>query len=107
MTQMIPQPIKRGRGRPPKHGAYSKFALAVVTETKIAEIQEIMAGEKLALAPSDTMYVSLLGRLLAQMELLDRHYQQDGMFSDVGRGLVRPSVPHYLNLAKQASAMLE
>ena len=103
----IPQPPKRGRGRPPKHGAYSKYALAVITDTKILEIQQVMAGEKLAIAPTDKLFINVLGRLLAQMELLDRYYQQYGFFMNEGRGLAWPSVPHYLNLAKQASRMLE
>lgn len=103
----LPQPAKRGPGRPPKHGAYSKFALAVITKDKITEIQEVMAGERLAVAPTDQLFINMLGRLLAQMEILDRHYQQTGIFENEGRGLVKPSVPHYLNLAKHAARMLE
>lgn len=107
IVALIPQPLKRGPGRPPKHGAYSKYALAAITDTKIAEIRQVMAGEKLATAPTDTLFITVLGRLLAQMELLDRYYQLQGLFQNEGRGLVWPSVPHYLNLAKQAGRMLE
>lgn len=104
--QSTPQ-TKRGRGRPPKHGAYSKFQLATLTDAKIVEIREVMAGERLAIGPSDKLYINMLGRLLAQMEIIDRWLQQNGYFEDEGRGLARPIVGHYLNLAKQASKMLE
>jgi hypothetical protein len=98
---------KRGRGRPPKHGAYSKFQLNALTDAKVAEIREIMEGERLATAPSDMLYIKTLGRLLAQMELIDRWLAQHGYFEDEGRGMPRPIVQHYLNLAKQAGRMLE
>jgi hypothetical protein len=99
--------VKRPRGRPPKHGAYSKFALNTLTEAKVEEIRSIMDGEKLAVAPSDRLYINTLGRLLAQMELIDRWLAQYGYFEDEGRGLPRPIVQHYLNLAKQVGKMLE
>ncbi len=98
---------KRGRGRPPKHGAYSKFALNALTDAKVDEIRQVMEGERLAVAPSDRLYITTLGRLLAQMELIDRWLAQHGYFEDEGRGLPRPIVQHYLNLAKQAGRMLE
>ena len=100
-------PVKRGPGRPPKHGAYSKFQLNTLTDDKIKEIREILAGERLAIGPSDAMFIKVLGRLLAQMELIDRYLAQYGIFEDEGRGLTRPILQHYLNLCKQASKMME
>ena len=73
----------------------------------MAEIQSIMAGERLATAPSDMLYINMLGRLLAQLEIIERWLAQNGIFEDEGRGLARPIVQHYLNLAKQAGRMLE
>lgn len=97
---------KRPVGRPPKHGVYSKYALRPLEDAKIKEIVEVMRGEKLAIAPSDMMYVTLLGRLLAQITLMDRWLSEKGYFSDEGKGLPWPIVPHYLNLLKQAAKML-
>ncbi len=106
LVTVVPQ-VKRPVGRPPKHGAYSKFALANLETIKIQEIKDIMSGEQIAIAPADAIYVTMLGRIMAQMELLDRYYQGFGYFQDEGRGQIWPSVPHYLNLAKQAARMLE
>ncbi len=99
--------VKRGRGRPPKHGAYSKYALDTLTDLKIKEIYDIMTGESMAAAPSDRIYVSILGRLLAQMEILDRWFLTNGYLADIERGTPWPCVGHYLNLAKQAAKQLE
>ena len=98
---------KRPVGRPPVHGGYSQFQLGPLTEAKIKQINEILKGERLAIAPTDVIFINTLGRLLAQMEILDRWYEERGMFQDVGRGLLWPTVPHYLNLAKQVARQLE
>ena len=105
ITDLIP--AKRGRGRPPKHGAYSKFQLAPLENAKMKEIVEIMQGEQLAIGQSDMLFVSLLARLLAQMEMLDKFFAEHGLFSDVGRGLPWPAVVPYHAMMKQAAKMLE
>lgn len=99
--------VKRPVGRPPKHGAYSKFNLIPLEEAKIQEITEIIQGEKASIGKSDMLYIRLLGRLLAQIEILDRYFQQHGVFQDTGKGLTWPVFTQYLNFVKQASAMLD
>lgn len=105
--ELVPAKVRRGPGRPPTHGAYSKFRLAPLTDEKIAEIRAVMEGEKLAIAPTDALYIKMLGRVLAQLELIDRDFEESGIYQDEGRKQVKPTLSHYLNLAKQAARMLE
>ena len=100
-------PVKRGRGRPPLHGAYSKFQLAPMEDAKIKEIVEIMKGDQLAIGQSDMLFVKLLARLLAQIDLLDRWFSEHGLFNDIGKGLPWPVLGPYQNMVKQAGRMLE
>ena len=99
--------VKRGRGRPPKHGAYSKFQLAPMEDAKLKEIVEIMKGDQLAIGYSDMLFVRLLARLLAQIELLDRWFVEHGLFNDIGKGLPWPVLGPYQSMVKQAGRMLE
>ena len=98
---------KRGRGRPPTHGAYSKFNLAPLEDAKLKEIVDIMKGEQLAIGQSDMIFVRLLARLLAQIEMLDRWFAEHGVLSDIGKGLPWPTLAPYHSMVKQAAKMLE
>jgi hypothetical protein len=102
-----PVVLKRGRGRPLTHGAYSKYTLKALTTQKINEIYSILEGERLATAPSDKLYVTMLGRMLAQLETLDRWFEVNGYLKNAERGEPWPAVQHYLNLVKQTGHMLE
>lgn len=107
VDEQVLVPIKRGRGRPPKHGAYSKFQLAPLEDAKVKEIVEIMKGDQLAIGQSDMLFVKLLARLLAQIDLLDRWFTDHGLFNDIGKGLPWPVLGPYQNMVKQAGRMLE
>ena len=97
LTPLVP---KRPPGRPPKHGLYSKYQLAPLTDNKYAEIMEYLHGQRLSIAPSDELFVNLLARLLAQIELMGRWLSTNGLFqedaSGVSRGLPHPLVSQYL-----------
>lgn len=101
---------RRGRGRPPKHGVYSKYVLAPLTDNKYKEIQELARGERLHIAPSDHIIVNLLARILAQVELMGRYLSEHGLFQDdvegKGRGTLSPMVPQYTKSIEQASKLL-
>lgn len=98
---------RRGPGRPPKHGAYSKFQLAPMEDAKLKEILDIMTGEHLAVTKQDMVFVGLLARLLAQIELIDRYLSDNGLFQDYAKGLPWPVMSPYQNMVKQAAKMLE
>ncbi len=99
--------VKRRVGRPKQHGAYSKFNLIPLENEKIKEIIEIVQGEHPSIGKSDLVYIRLLGRLLAQIEILDRFFEEHGVFEDDGKGLPRPVWPVYLQFVKQAASMLD
>jgi len=75
---------KRGRGRPPKHGAYSGHELIPLTEEKTALVQQVLSGRELIVRPVDKVAVELLGRNLAKLELIDRWLQVNGIFAADG-----------------------
>lgn len=103
--------VKRPKGRPPKHGLYSKFALAPLTDEKRRELNEIMEGRKLMIAPSDSVAVNLLARVLAQIELMGRWLSEHGLFQDdangSSRGAASPLLPQYLSAIKVASRLCD
>lgn len=100
-------PVRRGRGRPPKHGAYSKFQLAPLEDAKVKEIVSIMRGDQLAIGASDMLFVKLLGRILAQIDLFDRWFAEHGLFDNIAKGLPWPAMGPYQALVKQACRMME
>lgn len=76
---VTPAMPKRRPGRPPKHGAFSGVELIPVTSEKRQEIMEVLHGTALAVAPSDSIYVDLLARNLAKIELMDRWLTINGL----------------------------
>lgn len=105
---LIPATTPRRRpGRPKVHGAYSKFSLVPLEDAKVKEIVEIIRGERLSVGKSDLLYIRLLGRLLAQIELIDRYFEDNGLFENKDRGLPWPIFGPYQALVKQAARMLD
>ncbi len=98
---------KRPRGRPLKHGMYSKYSLVPLTHQKSKEIMDALSGQRLLVAPSDQIAVNLLARLLAQIELMGRWLGEHGMFteSDEGKMLVSPIMSQYVGAIKHASSI--
>lgn len=96
-----------GRGRPIKHGLYSKWRLGPLEDGKLEEIVEIMQGEHLAIGRADMIFIRLLARLLAQIDLLDKFFTQYGLLSDIKRGQPWPILTIYQGMLKQAGQMLE
>ena len=83
-------PGRRPRGRPIKHGAYSRFALGPLTKNKRAEILDILKQEHRVLGPGDILLVDMLARMLAKVELIDRWLAAHGMFKDGSVGELQP-----------------
>lgn len=102
---------KRPPGRPPKHGLYSKFVLAPLTDDMRKQVIEIVSGQRLAIAPSDQIVINLLARVLAQIELMGRWLSEHGLFQDdadgKSRGAVSPLVTQYLSAIKVASRLCD
>lgn len=98
---------KRRPGRPPKHGAYSKFALVPLTSEKIIEIKEIIAGERSAVAPADVLMINLLARVLAQIDLMSKFLSEHGYFADEERGQPWPVVQPLLAAIDKAAKICD
>ncbi len=85
-----PAEVKRPRGRPPTHGAYSKFTLVPLTTAADTEIREAMLEEGRVILPGDEMLISTLARLNAKITLIDRWFAQHGIFRDEVKGELNP-----------------
>jgi phage terminase small subunit len=98
---------KRHKGRPVKHGLYSKYALVPLTHDKYKEIMGVMSGLRLLIAPSDQIVVNLLARLLAQIELIGRYLAEHDFLELDGQGnkVVSPLLSQYFAAIKHASGI--
>lgn len=85
------QVVKRPRGRPPKHGVYSGNVLIPLTEEKRTEIMDVLYGNQLPIARTDAVYVDLLARCLAKIEVMDRWLTVNGIIVKDKDGLDVPS----------------
>jgi phage terminase small subunit len=112
-TTQTPDPIlikpttKRGPGRPPKHGAYSKFTLDAITEEKKKLVYAIVKAEGRTVNMADEIYINQLARNLAQLEAYDRWFAEHGFLRDDSKGEPYPIVAQYQNLSKHVASMLE
>ena len=82
--------VKRGPGRPPKHGAYSGNVLIPITNEKRAEIMDVLYGTQLPIGRSDFTYVDLLARSLAKIEVMDRWLSVNGIIGADKDGIPIP-----------------
>jgi len=73
--------VKRPKGRPPKHGAYSGNMLIPVTKEKRQDIIDVLYGKDVPVALSDKVYIDLLARSLAKIELMDRWLTVNGIIT--------------------------
>lgn len=96
---------KRGRGRPPKHGAYSGSALVVVQKEKRVMIDGLLAGTEVAIGPADAIPLNLLARNLAKIEVIDRYLIVNGLFE--GDGTPRPILKMYWQAVNSAARMCD
>jgi len=96
---------KRPRGRPPKHGVYSKFAMMPLRDIKTKEIMEVLSGERHLIQKSDVIVVSLLARASAQVELIDRWFQFHGIFEDEESGRPYPILNTYWKAIQTAAKL--
>ena len=90
MTEESKAVVKRPRGRPPKHGAYSGGVLIPITEDKRKEIMDVLYGQDVPIAITDKVYVDLLARCLAKIEVMDRWLSQFGIIGEDKDGLPIP-----------------
>jgi len=81
---------KRPPGRPPKHGAYSGNVLVPITEEKRHEILDVLYGQNIPNAKTDRVYVDLLARCLAKIEVMDRWLTVNGIIGADKDGLPIP-----------------
>ena len=81
---------KHAGGRPPKHGAYSGNVLVPITEEKRQEILDVLYGQNVPVAVTDRVYVDLLARCLAKIEVMDRWLTVNGIIGADKDGLPIP-----------------
>ncbi len=83
--------MKRKRGRPPKHGAYSPEALEPITRQKLQLIEDILRGDKpeAIIGKTDRIAVGLLARTLARIELIDRWSSAHDMLASDSKDILR------------------
>ncbi len=90
MTESKTAVVKRPPGRPPTHGGYSGNVLIPITNEKRAEIMDVLYGNDLAIVQSDRVYVDLLARSLAKIEVFDRWLTVNGIIGKDKDGLPIP-----------------